>query len=1026
MKMPPLTCRRGMALVTSLIMLGLVTVLAIAFIGLSRRERHSVEVTKKTTEAKLMADASLARAQVEVMERLRNNINFQLITSTNGVPPAAPTVDPVVPVSYTVNGAQVDRTFLDLNRNSGLSGLSESTTTTETGDPQWIGMLEDPTQPHGPDNRFTGRYAYMVVPASKATGLDWMGGTNHSMAAMFHQLDRSAVSSASRVNWPYDHYYPSGPWAARSGLAFDDATVWLANRSRLLEPNADVFNPSTIKVGANFVGRLTNAALADSYTFYKLAGSFSPDGGLADKCLLPVPPYITNKFNLNNTGLAPAVYFKEVADRLLAASALPVVSGGVVKYQVGTLNAGALLSFPPTSTGILVYPEYQYTPEVHRLLQLAANITDARLNTNYRPFVFRPVLAASGGRVFISGFVQEIDATFLGNPTVNLPSGIASVNAASLAGIIQHSSGISSLPILIASRNPAPRSLFPNLNEISTRTFGTTTIASGLIEHKIEVNVLAETWNSTDYPPAPGFEVRMASQLSGGVQLPSGATFATSMKTNSPTFVFPSRPLNFYTIGATNPLVTLSSSTLIPAVTLTMTNWVHYALVHANQVVDYASIVQVYPNWIVRFRLGAVSVSEHSLQSIDPLVNNLLEDFRPYPPGPTVYSVPSTPNPAQAWLPFPFTQNIGRQMNSPIQPSLAYSDREFITGNPNPPSQFTFHAGVFNSVGQLGQIHRGTPWQTVFFKSYPQPSVPWDATVKRIPETHATNDWRLPDLFTVAAGAAITGLPSVNNTSDATWAAVLSGVSMRTQPEDWITPGTRDYVRFYLPDHPGYNWGWNPPPNGNYHQLFRQDKLISYTAGGCTSMVTSNSPTVFTLNFSNPAYRHYTWPPPTFQPVLNSYATNFTITVSGLPFIFSGDLITPLTQSINAQRNTAMNGKPFALTGQVLGTPGLTVGGIAPFSWNWSSDQDDERIPLQILSRLRVEDEPIVVVYAWGQSLKPADKSIITSGVNVGLVGNYVVTGQVGTRTVLRIKNFNPAIRNQPPRMVVESFKVLP
>ena len=120
------------------------------------------------------------------------------------------------------------------------------------------------------------------------------------------------------------------------------------------------------------------------------------------------------------------------------------------------------------------------------------------------------------------------------------------------------------------------------------------------------------------------------------------------------------------------------------------------------------------------------------------------------------------------------------------------------------------------------------------------------------------------------------------------------------------------------------------------------------------------------------------------------------------------------------------NGKPFALTGQVLGTPGLTVGGIAPFSWNWSSDQDDERIPLQILSRLRVEDEPIVVVYAWGQSLKPADKSIITSGVNVGLVTNYVVTGQVGTRTVLRVKNFNPAIINQPPRMVVESFKVLP
>ena len=1057
-----MSSQRGMALVTSLIMLGLVTLLAIAFIGLSRRERHSVEVTKKTTEAKMMADASLARAQVEVMERLRNNINFQLITSTNGVPPAAPTVDPVVPVSYTVNGAPVDRTFLDLNRNSGLSGLSESTTTTKTGDPQWIGMLEDPTQPHGPDNRFTGRYAYMVVPASKATGLEWMNSTHHA-AAMFHQLDPSAVSSASRVNWPYDHYYPSGPWAARSGLAFNDATVWLANRSRLLEPNADVFNPSTIKVGANFVGRLTNAAVVDPYTFYKLAGSFSPDGGLADKCLLPVPPYITNKFNLNNTGLAPAVYFKEVADRLLAASALPVVSGGVVKYQVGTLNAGALLSFPPTSTGILVYPEYQYTPEVHRLLQLAANITDARLNTvDYHPLVFRPVLAASGGQVFISGFVQEIDANFLGNPTVHLPSGIASVNAASLAGIIQHSSGVSSLPILIASKKRWPRPdpslgltnpfsptpplppdpldylsrsnpsthVFPNLNEISLLTVGNTvTNSPTTLTLNVAANVYLETWNSTAYPSylfgatankVPiTFGLDIVNSLSGSVQWPAGIQSFASTKATNLTITLTGPPSsNFHTIGTTHtniPSISFAYGPPRPIASLQMTNWVRHALIHSSKVVEYASIVQMSAS-AVGFPLNGASVSETSSQVDDPLVNNSIEEFQTSSQANYVTTTTLT------------TLNIGRQnptSSTQPSPSYAYTDRELV--RPNAQYAFTFHSGNFGNVGQLGHIHRGTPWQTVFFKSYPQPAIPWDATVKRIPETHATNDWRLPDLFTAAASAAAaTGLPSVNNTSDATWAAVLSGVSMRTQPEDWITPGTRDYVLFDLSQHPGYNWGsLNPYPNNNRYQLFRQDKLISYTAGGCTSVVTTNGGG-FALNFSNPNYRYYTYPAPTFQPVLNSYATNFTITVSGLPFIFSGDLITPLTQSINAQRNNAMgNGKPFALTGQVLGTPGLTVGGIAPFSWNWrSTDQDDERIPLQILSRLRVEDEPIVVVYAWGQSLKPA--RITTSAVNVGFVENYVVTGQVGTRTVLRIKNFNPAITNQPPRMVVESFKVLP
>ncbi|MST00255.1 MAG: hypothetical protein EXS29_02945, partial [Pedosphaera sp.] len=201
MKMPPLTCQRGMALVTSLIMLGLVTVLAIAFIGLSRRERHSVEVTKKTTEAKMMADASLARAQAEVIEGVRNNNNLQLFVSVNG-----PTTGPRPPVRYTVNGQSDDRFFLNLNRDFDAGGFPQFQPTigANVGDPQWIGVLEDSNASPSADNRFIGRYAYMVVPASKATGLEWMNSTHHA-AAMFHQLDRSAVSSASRVNWPYDH-----------------------------------------------------------------------------------------------------------------------------------------------------------------------------------------------------------------------------------------------------------------------------------------------------------------------------------------------------------------------------------------------------------------------------------------------------------------------------------------------------------------------------------------------------------------------------------------------------------------------------------------------------------------------------------------------------------------------------------------------------------------------------------------------------------------------------------------------------
>ncbi len=1070
------TSQRGVALVVSLIMLGLVTMLAIAFIGITRRERHSVEATKKTTEAKLMADASLARAQTEVMERLRNNINLQLLVSINGV-----TADPRPPVVYNVNGQPDDRFFLNLNRDSGPNGLPQfqPTTASEVGDPQWIGVLEDPTQPHSADNRFIGRYAYMIVPASKAAGLDWM--RNYQLAGLFHQLD----ASAGKANWSYSHlnFLPSQPLSTPQffGTAFDDAMApWLPNRgssvNRLIEFNADVFNAN--KVGANWLSRLTNVTQqSDPYAFYKLAGSLSPDGGLADKCLLPVPPYITNKFNLNNLALNATNYFQHVADRLLMASCVPVTNAGVVKYVVGTTYPGAkLLSSVPTFSRIMVYPEYQYTPEVHRLLQVAVNITDAALNTgSYYPLVLRPRLYVAGGQVFIGDFVQEPNSNFLTNPAVNLPSGMVSVDTNSLVGIIEHSTGIASLPILIASKrdwprpdpvlnlvNPTPpdplgylsshapsRHLFPNLSEVSLRTVGSTIVnvipnSSPSYTYNVAASVLAETWNSTGYPsylrtfastnPVPiGFTVNMATQLSGSAQLPSGATSPFVSSTNSSaSFSFGPPLSNFYTVGTTHPLVAFSSpAPLAPGSTvqMSMTNWVRYALVRNSQVVDYASTVRIHSNWGVQFPNNAVSINEHSSRAMDPLVNNIPEDFLEATASAAPPSLPNLSNPMQSWMVFPFTQNIGRQNPIPNQssPTHFYTDIDLAGGNPY--ALMNFPSGAFSSVGELGRVHRGTPWQTIYFKSLPATAtpVPWDLSANRTPDTHPTNDWRLPDLFTTAASVSqATGLLSVNNTNEVAWASVLSGLSMRTHPEDWLTPGTRDYVYFDLTQHPGYDWWLNQLPYGNRYQLFRQDRIGPANRNepsgptGPTSVVTGGVGN-FTLSYTNPSYRYYS----SYSPLtISTYSTNFTVTTS-MPnsrAVPGYDLLTPIARSINSRRDTLMGvNKPFALTGQVLATPELTVN--FPFQMNWSRDLDFESIPQQLLPLLRVEDEPIYIVYAWGQSLKPDEKSIVTSPTNAGFVGNYVVTGQVGTRTVFRVKNSNPG---QPPRMVVESFKALP
>src|SRR6185503_3240437 len=104
-------------------------------------------------------------------------------------------------------------------------------------------------------------------------------------------------------------------------------------------------------------------------------------------------------------------------------------------------------------------------------------------------------------------------------------------------------------------------------------------------------------------------------------------------------------------------------------------------------------------------------------------------------------------------------------------------------------------------------------------------------------------------------------------------------------------------------------------------------------------------------------------------------------------------------------------------------------------------DSDYERIPQQILSLVKL-GEPRFVVYAWGQSLKPARRnpedtgpSIVTSGPDRGLCRNYQITGEMATRAVIRIEfdritnPFSPQYNQldySRPHAVVESFNILP
>ena len=119
----------------------------------------------------------------------------------------------------------------------------------------------------------------------------------------------------------------------------------------------------------------------------------------------------------------------------------------------------------------------------------------------------------------------------------------------------------------------------------------------------------------------------------------------------------------------------------------------------------------------------------------------------------------------------------------------------------------------------------------------------------------------------------------------------------------------------------------------------------------------------------------------------------------------------------------------------MLATPELTVSSPYIDTNSFAADAVYERIPQQIMGLLH-DDPPRLEVYAFGQALKPAEHSIVTSGPYFGLCTNYQVTAEVATRTVVRIDGspdprqvppvqMDPR-KQYPPQAVVESFNSLP
>ena len=287
---------------------------------------------------------------------------------------------------------------------------------------------------------------------------------------------------------------------------------------------------------------------------------------------------------------------------------------------------------------------------------------------------------------------------------------------------------------------------------------------------------------------------------------------------------------------------------------------------------------------------------------------------------------------------------------------------------------WNFPTNKYPTVGWLGRVHRGTPWQTVYLKASDILTMAnglntwrqWAGDTNAFDATNSAPlaDGGLFDLFTTALHPNAThGTLSVNvgaGSADpqaglAAWSAVFSGIVALTNATASPSATTVPVV----------NGAIVPPAGAN---------------GANSALVT-------------------------------------------------------LVNGINSLRAGFVN--PDGLTnafehiGNLLRSPTLTE--QSPFL-NWNnpdqqkygiSDELYEWLPQQTFGLLRVTTAPRYVVYCYGQALRPAVNGIVTSAGSFGLVTNYQIVAESAARAVVRMdKHVSGNSTNYTAE--VESYNLLP
>jgi hypothetical protein len=299
-----------------------------------------------------------------------------------------------------------------------------------------------------------------------------------------------------------------------------------------------------------------------------------------------------------------------------------------------------------------------------------------------------------------------------------------------------------------------------------------------------------------------------------------------------------------------------------------------------------------------------------------------------------------------------------------------------------------FPTSAYPTVGWIGRVHRGTPWQTIYLK---------DADLMRVYTTAGS----VTNYVGPSTWANWTG--DIQTDFGQYYDAVNSAPVQDRLLFDIFTTRLNDNAsRGTLP----VNAGAGQP-----------DGAIAAWSALFSGMVvlTNDAPNAF-------------WTTPL------SY-TNYIIDPVGQNWSNSPlwQIVNNPTTGINASRANAafFPSHTFTHVGDILATPQLS--GRSPYlnqgtatlgyqQYNYGiNDEMYEWLPQQMMGLVR-QGEPRYVVYCFGQTLRPAPNGTVLSGPYFQLVTNYQVTAESAVRAVIRVDNAN----TPNPHAVVESYNALP